>query len=792
MTGPAVPPPPPGTPSRSRRSRRRTSARAGRATTTRRPVATAGPGWRPTPAALVDAGFVLVLALLALLGLRTTFTGATPLLVGLGAVAVALLLVGLVRALRWPGIAAVTLALPTWLLGGCLVAVAGPGAVAEQVVGGWKELLTTLPPVDGSGAVLVLPWTLGLATGLLAGLARDLRSGPPWLRSGAVLVAPVALLAVVVLLGVSRPQSLWLQGCAFAVVAVGSVAVREARRDRPVEGHDAGRLRRAVGATALVGVAGALAVPLTGVASADDAGRVFLREEVLPPFDVGQYPSPLASFRRYVEEPDEPGVQTSPQNLWDTTLLTVQGAPAGTRLRIAALDSYDGIVWGAAEDTDPTTTDDAFQRVSTTIDNPAPGRRVEARVTLGEGYRGVWLPTVGALQGLDFDTGDPEVKRQSWRYNLASATAVVPTGVGPGDTYHFTAVLPTDGADVVRETDVPSGSVNDNVFAASFLDTQAVQWSAGASAPMERVLAIAEHLKVEGKYSDGVLEAERIYHPGHHQKRLGEEFAAAPIPVGNDEQYAAIMALLATKVGVPARVVMGAVLPADGVVRGKDVSAWVELQLADGSWRTLPTEAFMDDDRPAEQPPVAEQEMSGTVVPPPAPIPPPSTLADQNDAELEARKVARDDSDDGGGLPGWVRWVVLGVGGPLLLAALVVGTILGLKAWRRRRRRQAERASARVVGGWRELVDHARDQGQPVPVGAGLTRRQQAPHVATPAAVDLARHADGLVFGPAEPDDEVADRFWALVDAERRTMSRSLTRPARVRAALNLRSFRRR
>ena len=113
---------------------------------------------------------------------------------------------------------------------------------------------------------------------------------------------------------------------------------------------------------------------------------------------------------------------------------------------------------------------------------------------------------------------------------------------------------------------------------------------------MDRVLAAAEHLRSEGKYSDGVGRTERIYVAGHSVWRLSDEFVNAPQIVGNDEQYAATMALIANDIGVPARVVLGAVVPEGGRVTGKDVSAWVELRAADGSWRTLPTERFMSDD----------------------------------------------------------------------------------------------------------------------------------------------------------------------------------------------------
>jgi hypothetical protein len=741
----------------------------------------------PTRHDVVDAALLLAAATAALSGFATTFTGAGPLVVGLTGVVLGILLAHLTTSLRWPGVAAVVLGLAVFVLVGAplaLRALPGPAAVGklgDQVLFGWKDLLTTLPPVDGDGPLLVLPWVLGLATGLLGTLLARLRSGPAWLRAVLPVLVPGFLLVAVILLGVRRPQSVWLQGVVFAVLAIGWLALRMQRSSAPVRGG-VGRARRLVLGGAMVALAATAALPVATWATGSDEERVVLRTYVEPPFDIGEYPSPLSSFRRYVKMPKPDAV-----NLHDKTLMTLEGAPAGARVRFAALDRYDGVVWGAAEDTVPGSSLDTFQRVSSTIDNPVDGDEVDVSVTLGEGWSGVWLPTVGALQSLSFDEGDPGAQEESFRYNLATSTAVVPSGLAPGDRYHFTAVRPDEE---VTETSVPSADLGDAATAAGFLDTQAVQWSAGASEPMERVFAVAEHLKSEGKYSDGVLESEKIYHAGHHVRRLAEEFVNAPIMVGNDEQYAAVMALLAHKIGVPARVVLGAVVPEDGVVEGEDVQAWVELRVADGSWRTLPTEAFMDTDRPAEQPPIAEQEMSGTVVPPPAPIPPPSTLAEQNDAELNARKGDRDD-EEGGGLPGWVRLVLLYVGLPLLVVALLLSSVVLAKVLRRRRRRSADRVSARVVGAWRELVDHARDLGQPVPVGAGWTRREQSWRLASPEAPGLAALADRHVFGPAQPADDVAASYWSVVDAERRRMSHAVSRRRRLRAALSLRTFRR-
>lgn len=755
----------------------------------------------PDRGRLLDLALLLGLCVLALVGLTPTFTGPQFALVGCAGLLLGVGITQLGAALRWPAVGPVVLAVGVFfLLGGplCLRSdgtaayLPGPSTLTglvDRVVHGWKDLLTTLPPVDGDGPLLVLPWLLGLVAGvtgvLLLGVRpRGARSRGAMVRVALPLAVPVGLLAVVVLLGVRHPQSLLLQGTAFAVLALAWLAVR-ARRLAAHAGPRGSRIRRSAAGAAVLGLAALLAVPLGNAVMGSDDGRVVLRTYVEPPFDIGRYPSPLASFRRYVEVPEPDGRV----NLYDVPLFTVEGPPAGTRVRIATLDVYDGIVWGAGGDPVPGSAVDTFQRVSSTIDNPVPGRRVEARVTVEEGWSGVWLPTVGALRGLQFDGERAQMSEETFRYNLATSTAVVPSGVREGDRYSLVAALPDDE---VSPDDAPSSAVGEVALAAGFLDTQADQWSAGQTEPMRRVFAVAEHLKREGRYSDGVRPDERVYHAGHHLKRLADEFVNYPIMVGNDEQYAAVMALLANRIGVPARVVMGAVLPGSGVVTGADVSAWVELQVADGSWRTLPTEAFMDFDRPAEQPPQDQREMSGVLVPPPAPVPPPSTAGEQTDTELQARKNPADDTDDAGGLPAWLRAVLLYVGGPLLLLAALLGSVVLLKAWRRRRRRRAGRTSAQVVGAWRELVDHARDLGRPVPVAGGVTRREQSSLVGSGAAADLARSADGLVFGPQVPPATAVETFWAAVDVERRAMSRAVGPRRRLVAAFSTTTLRRR
>ncbi len=754
--------------------------------------------WFPDSRGWTDTALLVGLSGLALAGLAPTFAGGAFWLVGIVGVLLAVVWVRAATVLGWPFIVPVVLTVVGYFLLGAPLALRRPPTpdsmllLGDHLVFGWKDLLTTLPPVDGDSTLLALPWLLGLATGLVGALTAGLTVTATRRGFAAVVLpvlTPTALLAVVILLGVREPASLWVQGVGFAGLSMAWLVLRSHRR--VVHDDDAqlgGRVRslRAVSGAVLIGVAATLALPVA-TWSSGDAERWVLRDHVEPPFDVGRYASPLSSFRRYVKQP-----RPDAENLYEEPLMTITGVEPGTRVRFAALDTYDGVIWGASNDsTFGGPVEGTFQRVSSAISNPATGPTAEVTVTLEEGYSGVWLPTVGALTGLTFGDGRDAPETESFRYNLATSTGVVPAGLQPGDSYTFESVL--SDAELTANTP-PASTIGLADTTAPFLTAQAQDWSAVSTRPMEQVLAIAERLRDEGKYSDGVRASERFYLAGHHQSRLSDADGGinSPIIVGNDEQYAAWMALLANQIGVPARVVVGAVVPDGGRVTGADVSAWVEVQAADGTWRTLPTEAFMDLDRPAELPPRQEEEMSGTNVPPPAAIPPPSTVGEPTDAELNALKNKRD-SEEGLVWPAWLQALLRYVALPLLVVLTVAGAILGAKARRRRRRRSAEPVSARFAGGWREITDHARDLGVVV---TGATRREESLTLAGVGAVGaapaLARDADRHVFGPRPPEEDVAAAYWHDVDDYLAALSSQVTRWRKVQAALSLRSFRRR
>lgn len=734
-----------------------------------------------------DAGFLIVLGVVASSGLRGTFHGPSFLLAAGAGLLLGIALAHLANVLHRPVVLLAAFTVAAFFLLGGAIALHADGItamlplphtihqLADQCVHGWKDLLTTLAPVD-NGPLLTLPYLMALVTGA-GGMAWAGRTRSPlW-----PLVAPALYLAAVILLGTSNPARVTVIGAVFAAVAVGWIAVRSHRlRLQAVRGR---AWRQRVVAVALVAVAGVAATMVgPGLPGAGAHERVVLRSHVSPPFNVGQYPSPLAGFRKYTK-----GYQAKDpaDHLYDQTVLKVSGLPAGTFLRFAALDDYNGNVWAAADQAPDTTgAAGAFQRVGSVIAEDGPGRTYTAKVTVAKGYDGqVWLPTAGALTELHFTDRAAADQSQYFRYNLATDTGIVPQGLSAGDTYTFSARV--DDAQVGPTMAPATAGTSENTSGVDFLPV-ATRWAGSASSPVAQVLAVAAYLRDQGRYTDGGP-GEEQYAAGHSVARLSKFTAEGQQVAGDDEQYAATLAILANQLGVPARVVVGAVVPSGGDVKGSDVRAWVELRDESGQWRTLPTEDFMSRERPPDNtPPQPQQLMAGKAVPPPAPVRPPSSSGDPLSSTTNHHlKQAR--HHGGLALPGWLTALGAYVGPPVGLVALVIAGIVGAKELRRRRRRRTGPPARRLSAAWRDLVDHARDLGHGIT--GQLTRREQATAIGFERLTLLARQADRYVFGAAEPTDADAEAYWAEVDRARAELSEGKTRWQRVRARLSLASF---
>lgn len=713
-------------------------------------------GW-----AMVNAGFVSVLTLLALFTFDRSFADRTYLVVGAVGMAVPLVLAVLlhlsgmlvgrftlfVYAIFLPLAALTVFARPTpWAV----------GQVARATVEAPQILLTTIPPVNAEGVVLVLPFTLGYLAGA-AGTWLALRS-----HRAVVPVLPLLLVLVLcVLFGTEDTAAVLVKSSIFVAVALWWIAIRAGSDPAVAHAHRGGLARATVAGT----VVAAVAVGAT-VTIGDISDRLVLRGMLGTGYDVGRLDNPLADFDQFRDEAADRELALKP-------LLTVRGLPRRVPVRFLVLDSYDGVEWSPGNDTVLGTREDRFQQLGEEVGTTAEGRVVRVRIDLRRLWNSDWLPLAGYLTSLDFDGPDVRSPLAEVRYNPATGSAGVTGELKPEDDYRFTAVVPPTRLPRDAEPFPHAGELQPE---GDFLDDYLAPWRREPVDPIEQVLLLAEYLKVTGYYSDGAAIGDSEVPRGHSKEALA---AFAFAPVGNDEQYAAFLALAANRLGVPARVVVGAHQGekrrgTPGIVRAADVEAWVEVQISDGTWRMLPTDSFLGTQDPA----LAKQT--------------PEEFLDRKKGERQGARPeeprseeAEQSTDDSGVGLAWLPGVA--VIGLILVVALVP-----LVKLVRRRRRRSRRGSAAVVAGWRDLVDTARDLGYDVPVRA--TRPDQARTLATadPAggSVALAERADALTFAPLDPGDAVTDEYWEAVRRERRLLASRRSPLRRLRARWSLASLR--
>lgn len=653
------------------------------------------------------------------------------------------------------------------------------GRMAPVPVTGWKDLLSTLPPVDVHSPLGGIPLVVGLLAGVAGALLAD--RVPVW----APALVPLSVLAAAAFLG--TPDRSWaLPAAAVTAACTAAWGGLRRRRTRRIAGTGGSRTTQAAVAAALLTAAtagAALAVPhLPGVESRP---RVLARTIVDPPFDVSELVSPLAGFRRY---------GSGLRQLWDQDLLSVSGAEPGQRLRFAVLDTYTGSVWSAGTDT---MSGGVFHRIGSSVAEPeaVSGAPQSVSVTIEAAYAAVpelspWVPGTGLPTRVRFTGPQGETAAANVRLNPATGQLIVPSRLAAGTRIDLTAYP-------VRE--VPKGGIEPDPAATidqaagAFLAPWAAEWAGEATRPWNRLAAIGKQLVKTGAFSDGTRRGEEQYWPGHGQGRLLRLLSEAQ-PVGSDEQYAAAFALLAQQNGIPARVVMGAVVEDPRRVRGRDVHAWIEVRAATGEWFAVPNALFMpgrsklpkrtdfEDARPADQaivpgpigrrPPGSVDSLIDGVPPVQRPKPSGATSAENGLGPPEVQ------------IPRWVDRVGSYAAPPLAALAGAALLVTGLRGWRRRRRRTHGDASRRLAAGWRDLTDHARDLG--VTVDARHTRVEQSGVI---GHRELATRADRAVFGAGEPAATEIDSYWDAIAKARKALSRKAPRRARLLRPWQLRSL---
>jgi len=681
----------------------------------------------------------------------------------------------------------VPLAVPSQALWGVAPTLGGLGQLVAGTALAWKQLVTITLPV-GSYESLLVPVFVLLLVASVVGLTTALRSR----RAELAALGPVVVWLAGIVLGPAQAFFPVVSGLTVLVVSVAWVVWWRLRRRRlavealgggaavsRAHGHGSVAGRAVAGTVVTLVVAGVAASGAVAVLP-PAAERTVARTVVVQPFDPRDVVSPLTRFRVYEQDPTV-----------DETLFEVEGLAPGQLLRLATLDTYDGVAYTVGSD-EVTSESGSFDRVPSVFDQTGVSGRQTTVAVAVDGYSGVWLPTVGKFESIDFGGATATDRRDAFFYNDASGTAAVVGGLEEGDRYRLEAVLPDQPAEGELDGLTPGSARVPSPRAVPDELTDAVQEAAeGVQGPGARLQAVLDLLAEDGYISHGVGADEPVSLSGHGSARIAQLFTD-PVMVGDAEQYATAAALMADELGFPARVVMGFVPDADEIadatgpvpVRGGDVTAWIEVDTAQAGWVAL-------DPVPAERP------IPEDVVQDPSEVSRPESVVQPPPQEPQVRDdqtPPQSEQEDPDTSPAWlaVLLVVVRVVGWTALVAGVVAApflaVVALKLRRRRARRRAPDAASRITGGWREFEDAVVDHGIETPRSGTRSEVAQAVGGARPAV--LARVADRAVFAPTPPPVEDADRVWAAVAEMRRSLDADLTRWQRAKAAVSLRSLR--
>ncbi|KQM82142.1 transglutaminase domain-containing protein [Agromyces sp. Leaf222] len=674
--------------------------------------------------------------------------------------------------------------------------------------------------------------------------------------SDAVLIGPVAVPApreLVVAVGGVVAALAWLL---LRSRSMRAVALRRASADTvqrsSLTGWSAFRRRSLATALVLVAlVAGAVVTP----AAAGFAQREALRDRVDPEVVLRQTATPLAAYRSAFTgaRVDEP---------W----LALEGDTSGVgRLRLATLDAYDGETFHVASGDDDLGDDTAASHFSRLPRAAVKARGdVEFSVAVESGYSGIWVPAPQGLRAApDFTgaraatlddgfhrSGDGATSIDIAKVPGSAGSAAAPAGASTSGSAAQApdaaaqAVSGTRGlvaGDEYRLVASPDPSAElDEPGATPLLDAEAypalAAWIELQEQPdtSEGFLELVRRLRDRGYLShaaaDGPDAAGWIAglgggytfipsYSGHSKARIEALFtqlvdqqrlagpeasdAALVAGIGDDEQFAVAVALLARALGYDSRVVLGfrlagsdevpGVATCTEVCAGGALAVWAEVSgAAAGAEGSAVSAAWTPIDATPQYEVAPSLIREGEQLPehPTTPDRPETATIDPPSAQSESSDAdAAPAGDDAAGLvaiAAWVRWTALGVAAlALLLLPLLV--LLVAKGSRSRRRRREPLPEVRILGAWDELIDLYVDHGV---LEAELGSRGGTARAAGRAgATALAGIVERAVFAGDPPDVDDAAAAWAIVDAERAELTARARARRRVAARLSFASL---
>lgn len=756
---------------------------------------------------VLDAGALTVLLGLGLLGFSLSFGGDPYYLVsGFGGILLGLGIAAANAHLRLGLLITSALALGAYLVFGTLLAVPDAAiagfvpsldslrTLLPGVVFAWKDMLTVGVPVGSAGGVLIVPFLSSLLAALVAGILTWRLKTPYWplLPVLVLFVTGIAFSTNAAFLTVERGIGLTVMAIAWATFRRDALRRSDTRKvsvNRPqtdAATAQRAKLRRLGTAAAVI----AASVAITAVAAplvTASGDRKVLRNVVVPPFDPKDYITPLASFRTFVKDKK------------DDTLFVVKGLPRDGRVRLGALDAFNGTNYNM----DPNGSG-SFSKVGDTesINTLAdtagivPSNDYSIDITI-EDYQGYFVPGGRKTTGLSFDQS-ASAAASGLYFNAGTDTAVTTQGLSKGDSYSVQVSDPVKlEHGQLTQYDFAKITLPDAVEVPPVVGSQANDLSADAPTAIDRVRQIEAHFQKTGAFSNGlVADGQLPSVSGHSSSRIRNLLTAKQM-LGDDEQYAVSMSLMLRHLGIPSRVVMGfypdPTSPENGAgevkVTGKDVHAWVEVAFDRVGWVSFdPTPP--KDNVPIPPDPENKSKPKPQVLQPP---PPPQEPADlPPDSSPDAL-----DADEKKNNP-WLFWgALLGALGialiPLSILALPLLLIALLKSRRRKARLTEGHPAQRVGGGWNEVVSLATDLG--AGIDSRATRRESAVVLADsfPATGQtttmLAHRADASIFGVGHPSEEEVREYWTIVDGSLKEMTGTLGFWRRQRARFSPRSL---
>lgn len=623
--------------------------------------------------------------------------------------------------------------------------------LASGLVAGPRRLLTTeWPSPSDPGAVMAVALLLAVVTAVAVEAA-----GRPHLLLTPLAVLAVGLAAVMALSAPVRPPRWTI--VALAVAATLIVLARPGEEARA-------RLRTLLGErsmpVALAAIAASGVVASSALAWSDRADPRRTEDA-----------DTTATLLDPIEEVVAVRAVDPPLDLFRVTdRSTLIGPSLPTRWRTSALDEYDGQRWvptitlrpigsrlglpaPASPDQAPPIAFDV-ELLTDDIDTlPIPGRPLEV--------------VTDSRAGVQTDL-DRTVVRLIERPQQGSVVRVT-AEVAPGIATAPTATVAT------RQVDEIAGGF-----------VEAAREMAGEGTVLDRLRSI------EATMRDG-WELDSEASGGGQQLNLIERFVNES-KRGNEEQFVTAFVLLARSLGVEARVATGFVVPPVELtsplwLSSRHAAVWPEVRLVGVGWLAFdPVPAEETTDVEQEPPPPSAQS-------PAAAQPPIEPPADR--ARDEGEQVLERESDEGRWetVRTWLGRVGLVGGLATLPVVIAIGTILGLKWWRRRRRLRAVDPVRRITGAWANATDSLVDAGLTIaPSWTDDRIAEQAVAIVPTLPHEvrrLAATATAMTFGRTEHgwrlvDDAVASSF--AVDGAIRS-ERTLWQ--RLRWRLSLRSLRR-